>query len=89
MIKTVTVLASAIVALVSTSFVTSSNAQDLAKDQAYCRKLVDTFVGNNNYAESLDLSVAINQCRSGKPEQAIPVLQERLRDAGYDVPPRS
>jgi hypothetical protein len=39
--------------------------------------------------ESLDTSVAINQCRDGNPRPAIPVLERKLRGSGYTVPPRS
>jgi len=39
--------------------------------------------------ESLDTSVAINQCRDGNPRPAIPVLERRLRGNGFIVPPRS
>jgi hypothetical protein len=35
------------------------------------------------------MSVAIDQCRSGNPEAAIPVIQQRMRDAGFEVPARS
>jgi hypothetical protein len=90
MVKASLVLA----ALVAVAGVASNaSAQELAKDQAYCRQLVDEYtqggLGNGPWSQSLDMSVAIDQCRSGNPEPAIPVLQERLRDAGFDVPARS
>jgi hypothetical protein len=39
--------------------------------------------------ESLDTSVAINQCRDGNPRPAIPVLEEKLLDNGFSLPPHS
>jgi hypothetical protein len=73
------------------TFATVSNAQDLASDQAYCRKLVNEWRLHGTHGggdESLDLAVAIDQCRSGNPEPAIPVLEKRMLDAGFDIPPR-
>lgn len=76
---------------VAATFGSIGYAQDLAKDQAYCHKLLDacTLAGGGSLPQSLDLSVAIDQCRSDNPEPAVPVLQRRLRDAGFDVPARS
>jgi hypothetical protein len=90
MTKTAVVLAALIA---SVGFTSIGNAQDLTKDEAYCRKLVNEYTlgGMNRGAapESLDTAVAIDQCRSGNPEPAIPVLQEKLRDGGFTVPSRS
>jgi hypothetical protein len=83
---------SALALVVGAGFAASSSAQDLTKDEAYCRQLVDTYRPSHDggpWSESLDLSVAVDQCRSGNPEPAIPVLQKRLRDLGYTVPARS
>jgi hypothetical protein len=84
---------STVALVVGVSFAASSNARDLTKDEAYCRKLVDLYRGGGHglegWSESLDLSVADDQCWSGNPEPAIPVLEKRLRDMGYTVPPRS
>ena len=92
--KMTIVFVSAISALVAgASLATGSNAQDRASDEAYCRKLIDVYTEGDHYrgpdSVSLDLAVAMDQCRSGNPEPAIPVLQKRLRDAGFDVPPRT
>jgi hypothetical protein len=70
---------------------TACNAQDLASDQAYCRKLIDEWRLHGTHGggdESLDLAVAIDQCRSGNPESAIPVLEKRMLDAGFELPGR-
>jgi hypothetical protein len=79
---------------VAATFGSIGYAQDLAKDRAYCRKLVDAYTlggmdRGGSLPQSVDLSVAIDQCRSDNPEPAIPVLLKRLRDAGFDVPARS
>ncbi len=88
MSKTLLILAAA----VAVGVATSANAADLGKDQAYCRQLVDLYTsggsGNGPWSPSLDASIALDECRSGNPAPAIPVLQERLRDAGYEVPVR-
>ena len=92
--KMMNVLAGSAVALVvGAGLATSSNAQNVSKDEAYCRQLVDDYrgmiKGGPAWTESLDLTVAIDQCRNGDPEAAIPVLQERLHGQGYTIPPRS
>ena len=92
--KMMNVLVGSTVALVvGAGFAASSNAQDLTKDEAYCRQLVDAYRGGGRglegWSESLDLSVADDQCWTGNPEPAIPVLEKRLRDMGYTLPPRS
>jgi hypothetical protein len=88
------VLGSVAVLVAGAGFAASSYADDLAKDQAYCSQLVKIYteggMGRGGTGpQSLDLSVAIAQCREGDPAVAIPVLQQRLRDAGFEVPPRS
>jgi hypothetical protein len=93
MTKTMIVLAAL---AASVGFAPVSNAQDLAKDTAYCRQLIQVYQGGtagagarSDASESLATTVAIDQCRSGNPEPAIPVLQERLRANGYTVPTQS
>jgi hypothetical protein len=81
-----------LVAAVVVGVATNASAEDMARDQAYCRQLVDLYTsggsGNGPWSPSLDASIALDQCRSGNPAPAIPVLQERLRDAGFEVPGR-
>jgi hypothetical protein len=75
--------------LAAAAFAPSSYAQDLASDQAYCRQLINEYtlgMVRSQTNESLSTSVAIDQCRSGNAEPAIPVLQ---RHEGFTVPPRS
>ncbi len=91
MMKTATLGAVAAL-LMAAAYAPSSYAQDLGSDQAYCRKLVDQWRMSGSHKggdESLDFVVAVDQCRSGNPEPAIPVLEQRLRDNGFTLPPRS
>jgi len=78
--------------LTAAAYAPSSYAQDLAKDEAYCRQLIHEYsmgMPRSQTIEGLGTAVAIDQCRSGNPEPAIPVLQQRMRDEGFTVPPRS
>jgi len=73
-------------------------AQSSAADIAYCNRLADTYeryVGRNEYSSNrsfgrgnLDGDVAVTQCRQGRPEQAVPVLERVLRGNGFSLPPR-
>ncbi len=72
------------------------------RDAAYCQMLVDkytTYVGSvggslggtsdRGLKADLDAKVAIAQCQEGNPSPAIPVLEQKLRDAGVAVPARA
>src|SRR5260370_41679301 len=76
MTKTVRLLAGAILPLVAgMGIATGSNAQSATNDEAYCRSLVNesTHGAARGFSpESLDTSVAINQCRDGNPRSAMP-----------------
>jgi hypothetical protein len=71
-------------------------------DVAYCQRLVTqytTYVGSVGGAlggssdrgspADLDAKVAIAQCQEGNTGPAIPVLEQKLRDARVAVPPRT
>ena len=70
-------------------------------DLAYCQRLVTqytTYVGSvggtlggnsdRGAPADLDAKVAIAQCQEGNTSPAIPVLEQKLRDARVAVPPR-
>jgi hypothetical protein len=65
-------------------------------DADYCKALTqkyETYVSNMSVGRSagsgtIDASVAISQCKDGKTAAAIPVLEQKLRDARIDLPPR-
>ena len=91
--KTAALLA-AVVPLVAGLVITaSSNAQSVMTDEAYCRVLVKELthggIERGFAPESLETSVAINQCLDGNPRQAIPVLERKLIGNDFDVPPRN
>ena len=92
--KTTVLLASAVVPLVAGLVISaSSNAQSAMNDKAYCRVLVKELthggIERGFAPESLETSVAINQCRDGNPRPAIPVLERKLIGNDFDVPPRN
>src|SRR5258708_38009617 len=71
----------------------------VAQGDAYCTKLSQTYIeyvgtvsgalgGNASGGEEADLGarVAIAQCQDGATASAIPVLQQKLRDAKVAVP---
>ena len=98
MSKSISLVAAAIASLVvGLGVATDSNAQSPAQsstsDHAYCHSLVQALrdegtgtvrglpVGNAT-------AVAIGQCEEGNPGQAIPVLEQQLRDRDIPVPAR-
>jgi len=95
--KSTSLFAAAIASLVvGLGFATGSNAQSpaqsLMSDQAYCHLLVDKYTIGLKFGRSEvgnATAVAIAQCLEGNQGPAIPVLEERLRDADIPVPARS
>jgi hypothetical protein len=96
MTKSNSLLTAAIIASIAgLGFATSGNAQSPMSDQAYCHLLVEKYtIGSNGglkYGRSEvgnATAVAIAQCLEGNPGPAIPVLQEKLREADIPVPTR-
>jgi hypothetical protein len=99
MTKSTSLVAAAIVSLVvGLGVATSSNAQSpqsSMSDQDYCRLLVEKYtIGSDRglkYGRSEvgnATAVAIAQCQEGNPGPAIPVLEDKLRDADIPVPAR-
>jgi hypothetical protein len=92
--KTTVLLASAVVPLVAGLVISaSSNAQSAMTDEAYCRVLVKELthggIERGFAPESLETSVAINQCLDGNPQPAIPVLERKLIGSDFNVPSRN
>jgi hypothetical protein len=91
--KSTSLFAAAIASLVvGLGFATGSDAQSPMSDQAYCHLLVEKYTIGLKYGRSEvgnATAVAIAQCLEGNPGPAIPVLEERLRDADIPVPARS
>jgi hypothetical protein len=66
-----------------------------SSDAAYCAALIQQYQrfltktsGHSPNPGTVDGSVAVEQCRSGNTAAGIPVLERRLRDAGFDLPKR-
>jgi hypothetical protein len=64
-------------------------------DAAYCGALVQLYhryvIKINSQSPntgSLDGNVAVEQCRAGNPAAGIPVLEQKLRNAGVGLPAR-
>ncbi len=63
---------------------------------AYCRALAERYEtylnnmtsGRSPQQDSVDGRVALEQCRKGDSAAAIPVLEQKLRNAKIDLPPR-
>src|SRR5882672_2694713 len=97
MTKSTSLVAVAIVSLVAgLGVATSRNAQSPMSDQAYCHLLVEKYTigkdGELKYGRSEvgnAAAVAIAQCLEGNPGPAIPVLEQKLREADIPVPVRS
>jgi hypothetical protein len=65
-------------------------------DAGYCRALSQKYeayissktTGRTPGQGTVDGSVAIEQCKAGDTAAGIPVLEQKLRDARIDLPPR-
>ena len=81
----------AAIAVVSTAALAQNN------DAGYCKALSDkyqTYVSNmqsgrSPMPESPDVRIAIDQCNKGNTAAGIPVLEQKLKNAKVDLPPRS
>jgi hypothetical protein len=87
--------AAIVTSIAGLGFATSSKAQSPMSDQNYCRLLVEKLtIGTDRglkYGRSEvgnATAVAIAQCQEGEPGPAIPVLEEKLREADIPVPTR-
>jgi len=66
-----------------------------ASDAAYCQSLIAKYqeyvvISANNGANEgpADGNIAVSQCQSGNTAAGIPVLENILRNAGFDLPKR-
>ena len=64
-------------------------------DGAYCDALIvkyQTYIerttGRDATSRSIDANLAIEQCKAGNTGAGIPVLEQKLRNARIDLPPR-
>ena len=73
-------------------------AQSPQSEMAYCQTLASTYeryIGRSEFGPrrdvrrgSLDGQVAASQCVPGRTAEAIPVLEQKLRDGKFTLPPR-
>lgn len=74
-----------------------ASAQDKMSDADYCKALGDkykTYVSNlqsgrSPMPEPADIQVAVENCKAGNTAAGIPVLEQRLKNARIDLPPRT
>jgi len=66
-------------------------------DVTYCNRMADLYeryIGRNELSSNRSFSrgsegdVAAAQCRQGRPQQAIPVLERVLLSNGFTLPPK-
>ena len=73
-----------------------ASAQGKMSDADYCKALGDkykTYVSNmqsgrSPMPEPADVQVAVENCSKGNTAAGIPVLEQRLKNAKVDLPPR-
>ena len=73
-----------------------ASAQGKMSDADYCKALGDkykTYVSNmqsgrSPMPEPADVQVAVDNCNKGNMAAGIPVLEQRLKNAKVDLPPR-
>ena len=90
MTKRIACLAAALAALSALA------AQAQTGDASYCRALAEKYEtylnnmtsGRSPQQDSVDGRVALEQCKKGDTVAAIPVLEQKLRNAKIDLPPR-
>ena len=65
-----------------------------SNDAAYCKALIQSYqryaINTGSHSPNtggLDGQVAVERCRAGDPS-GIPVLEQKLRDAGVELPTR-
>jgi hypothetical protein len=67
-----------------------------AGDAAYCKALSEKYetylanmsTGRSPQPDSVGGRVAMEQCKAGNTVAAIPILEQKLRSARIDLPPR-
>ena len=79
-----------------TSVLIPVGASAQTTDADYCKALAQKYeiyvssktTGHTPGSGTIDGSVAIEQCKAGNTAAGIPVLENKLRDARVDLPPR-
>jgi hypothetical protein len=88
----------ATLALPVPAFAQQPAPRDRASDLRYCAQLSDLYVRYIGRAEAgphspvqpdVNGGIALAQCRDGNPAAAIPVLEQKLVNGGFTLPPRT
>jgi hypothetical protein len=83
--------------LLGLPLVAQAQAPSPPGDLAYCAKLSNLYlryVGRSEWSDrtgvtpDVDGGVAVAKCREGDAAAAIPILERKLTDAGFTLPPR-
>ena len=79
--------------IVSPLFATAPASATTMNDAAYCQALIKKYftfapAHRREMAGTVDVNVAIEQCKAGNTAAGIPVLERTLRDAKLDLPSR-
>ena len=74
-------------------FATALASATTMNDAAYCQALIKKYftfapAHRREMAGTVDVNVAIEQCKAGDTAAGIPVLERKLRDARVDLPSR-
>jgi hypothetical protein len=83
----------AVTASTSLLGVNSARAQSSTSDTAYCRTLIAAYQHYGHARQAVPLgvatAVAIEQCREGNAQDSVPVLEQKLHEAGIALPEKS
>ncbi len=79
--------------LVSPLFASAPIYAQTMDDAAYCQALTKKYFSfmpahRSEMAGTVEVNVAIEQCKAGNTAAGIPVLESKLRDAKLDLPSR-
>ena len=79
--------------VVSPLFATALASATTMNGAAYCQALIKKYftfapAHRREMAGTVDVNVAIEQCKAGDTAAGIPVLERKLRDARVDLPSR-
>lgn len=80
--------------IVSPLFATAPASATTMNDVAYCQALTKKYLTfapahRREMVGTVEVNVAIEQCKAGDTAAGIPVLERKLRDARVDLPSRA
>jgi outer membrane PBP1 activator LpoA protein len=82
-------------AVIATALATPALSQSKEADQKYCNALAETYLKSHgqsrergNLPISLEITQAMDACKSGNTASAIPTLEKHLREINAALPSR-